>query len=50
MSASEINGLAGFIQRSFYENAAVTNFLSLPLLPIGGANLRGTPNLWAGMA
>jgi len=30
MSASEINGLAGFIQRSFYENAAVTNFLSLP--------------------
>ena len=42
MSASEINGLAGLIQRSFYENAAVTNFLSLPLLPIGGANLRGT--------
>ena len=30
MGASEINGLAGFIQRSFYENAAVTNFLLLP--------------------
>jgi hypothetical protein len=30
MGASEINGLAGFIQRSFYENAAVTNLLFLP--------------------
>ena len=30
MGASEINGLAGFIQRSFYENATVTNFLFLP--------------------
>ena len=30
MSACEINGLAGFIQRSFYENAAVTNFLFFP--------------------
>ena len=30
MSASEINGLDRFIQRSFYENAAVTNFLFFP--------------------
>jgi hypothetical protein len=46
MSASEINGLARFIQRSFCENAAVTNFLFLPsgqlvLQTCGGPQISG---------
>jgi hypothetical protein len=45
MSASEINGLAGFIQRSFYENAAVTNFLFLPSCQLVLQNLRGPQSL-----